>query len=121
MTKPVVNNSQTDELLPVLQQIEAHLSAIRDAALRPERQWLTIGEVAEQLHLSRDTVERLIAAGKLKAAELSTRAGRGVRHRYRVHRNWVDAFLADSVRPPQKSTRERRRPPQLRSTVDFIG
>ncbi len=111
---------ESAELLRVLQQIEAHLAAIRHAAPPPDRRWFTVEEVAKELRLSRDTVERLIAAGKLRAAELTTQAGRGVRHRYRVRRDWVDAFLADSVRPPQKPVRENRHPPELRSRIDFI-
>ncbi|MBU0719222.1 MAG: excisionase family DNA-binding protein [Planctomycetes bacterium] len=121
MTRSAKENPGSAELLRVLRQIEAHLAAIRHAALAPARQWLTVDEVAKELCLSRDTVERLIAAGKLPAAHVTTRAGRGTRRRYRVRRDWIDTFLTDSVRSLQKPAREHRRPPALRTNVDFIG
>lgn len=121
MTVPGKDNPESGELLRVLQRIEAHLTAIRHAVPPPARQWFTVDEVAEELHVSRDTVERLIAGGKLRAAELTTQAGRGARHRYRIRRDWVDAFLTGSVRAPQKPVRENRRSPKLRSRIDFIG
>jgi excisionase family DNA binding protein len=109
------------EMLRVLRQIEEHLAALRNGAHNAASQWLTIDEVAEELRLSRDTIERLIMAGKLRAVEVSTSAGRGARRRYRVRRDWIGAFLSASVRPPQKPAREHRRPPASRTKIDFIG
>jgi excisionase family DNA binding protein len=111
----------SEKVLGVLRQIEEHLEALRNGDHRAASRWLTIGEVAKELRLSRDTVERLIAAGKLRAAEVTTRAGRGTRHRYRVRRDWIDAFLANSAHPSHIPVRENRRPRQLRPRTDFIG
>jgi excisionase family DNA binding protein len=111
----------SDEVLRVLRQIEEHLAALRNGAHSAASQWLTIDEVAEELRLSRDTIERLVAAGKLRAAEVTTRAGRGARRRYRVRRDWIDAFLANSAHPSHIPVRENRRPRQLRPRTDFIG
>jgi excisionase family DNA binding protein len=111
----------SEKVLRVLQQIEEHLAALRNGNHGSASKWLTIGEVAGELRLSRDTVERLIAAGKLRAAEVTTRAGRGARRRYRVRRDWIDAFLDGSVRSPHIPVRETCRPRQLRPRTDFIG
>lgn len=120
MSDEANDNLASKEVLQVLRQIEEHLAALRNGAHGATSEWLTIGEVAEELRLSRDTIERLIAAGRLRAAEVTTEAGRGARHRYRIRRDWIDAFLADSVRPTQKPVRPNRRPPVLRSRIDFI-
>jgi excisionase family DNA binding protein len=111
----------SQEVLRVLRQIEEHLAALRNGAHNAASQWLTIDEVAKELRLSRDTVERLIAVGKLRAAEVSTSAGQGARHRYRVRRDWIDEFLDGSVRPSHKAVRDHPRSGRLRSRVDFIG
>ena len=109
------------EVLRVLQQIEEHLAALRDGAPAADSQWLTITEVADELRVSRETVERLIAAGRLHAAELTTQAGRGVRRRHRIRRAWMEAFLIESARSSQKSARKCRRRRASRTRVDFIG
>ena len=57
------------DLAKTLHRIEEHLRAIRGGAGTTSRDWQTIQDVAEQLQVSRNTVERLIASGKLKAAE----------------------------------------------------
>jgi excisionase family DNA binding protein len=109
------------EVLRVLLRIEEHLAALRNGAHAATSQWLTIDEVAEELRLSRETVERLIAAGRLRAAELTTQAGRGVRRRHRIRRDWMEAFLIESAQPSQKSARKCRRPRASRTRIDFIG
>jgi excisionase family DNA binding protein len=108
------------EVLRVLQQIEEHLAALRNGAHAAASQWLTIDEVAEELQLSQDTLERLIAPGQLKAAELTTHAGRGFRRRYRIHRDWLDAYLLGTVRSKAQKRRSRRRVTNDRPGIDFI-
>lgn len=121
MANDAGDNLANGEVLRLLRQIEEHLAALRYGARNAASTWLTIAEVAEELRLSRDTIERLIAAGKLRAAEVRTSAGRGARRRYRVRREWVDAFLADSISPLQRSVRKARRARELRPGIDFIG
>lgn len=108
------------ELLQVLQQIEAHLAALRTGTTAARPDWLTIDEVASELKLSRDSVERLIAAGRLKAAEVTGAAGRGRRRRFRIHRDWVEQFLTASIcdRPKAFANRRSRKPST--ATIDFI-
>lgn len=59
----------SDKVLRMLRQIEAHPAALRNGAHGAESQWLTIAQAAKELQVARDTVERLIAAGKLLATE----------------------------------------------------
>lgn len=108
------------EVLQVLQQIEAHLAALRQgaAAVRPE--WLTVEEVAKELRLSRDSVERLIACGRLQAAEVTGVPGRGHRRRYRVLREWIELFLKTSANRQETNRTTRRSFPRKSSTIDFI-
>jgi excisionase family DNA binding protein len=83
--------------------------------------WLTIQEVALRLHVSRDTVERWISAGSLKAVDVSARSAL-VSHRrcWRIPADSLDAFLErratlPAACPPAKV---RRRPRQR--VIEFI-
>ena len=102
-TQPSTENdngvSFDEEIAGTLRRIAEHLAAIRESQRNNSREWLTIANVAEELQVSKDTVERLVAAGHLRAAMLSTPRSRGWRRRYRVHRDWVAEFLLASVSP----------------------
>lgn len=115
------DNPLDQDMAETLHRIEAHLAGIRDGAPTLLRQWLTVQEVANELRVSRDTVERLIGSGRLKAAELRTPSSRGQRHRYRIRREWVEEFLLRNVKQGEaaehRSTRRRRDTPER----DFIG
>lgn len=109
------------EVIHALQKIEEHLSAIRDASAQPAREWLTVQDAANELQVSQDTIERLIGVGRLQAAEIATQAARGIRRRFRIRREWLEAYLLSTVRqsqqPEPRIVRRRRRTP----LVDFIG
>lgn len=85
-----------------------------------EEQWLTIQEVAERLRVSRDTVERWIHAGYLRAVDVA--AGKGhVQHRpsWRVSAASVSQFLERRANRPLLP--ERRKPSRKRSgVIEFI-
>lgn len=118
---PDPNTTPTSaEMLHVLQQIEAHLAALRAGTTSARPDWLTIDDVAAELKLSRDSVERLIACGRLKAAEVTGAAGRGRRRRFRVHRDWVGDFLKASVRHRAAAPVSRRGRSVSDATIDFI-
>jgi excisionase family DNA binding protein len=93
----------------LLRKIEEHLAAMRSSYRTAHAEWLTVDQVAEYMGTSRDTVERLIASGQLKASEFSTSKGCGRRHRHLVHRDWVEEFLLGNIRQPASSSRRRRR------------
>ncbi|MGB2986335.1 MAG: helix-turn-helix domain-containing protein [Phycisphaerae bacterium] len=110
-----------DHVAELLERIEQHLGAIREGILNEPRQWLTVAQVAEELQVSRDTVERLVASGRLRVSQVDTSEGNGRRHRYRIHRDWIDDFLQGNIRPMPPSDRPHRRRPYRGRYVDFIG
>jgi excisionase family DNA binding protein len=56
--------------------------------------WLTIQEVALRLHVSRDTVERWINTGSVRAVDVSGRLGKKSRRpMWRISTESLDAFL----------------------------
>ncbi|MGE0480481.1 MAG: excisionase family DNA-binding protein [Phycisphaerae bacterium] len=120
MQNPAPTTPTTEDLLQVLQQIEAHLAALRAGTTSARPDWLTVDEVASELKLSRDSVERLIACGRLQAAEVTGVAGRGRRRRFRIHRDWVDAFLKSSVKLHAAPPKVRRSRSVSEPTIDFI-
>lgn len=120
MQSPAPTTPTTEDLLQVLQQIEAHLAALRAGTTSARPDWLTVDDVAGELKLSRDSVERLIACGRLQAAEVTGVAGRGRRRRFRIHRDWVDAFLKSSIRPHPPAPTPRRSRASSDTTIDFI-
>ena len=73
-------------------------------------QWLTIQEVALRLHVSRDTVERWINTGNLRAVNVGGRLGKESRRSsWRVSAQSLEAFLeARANRAPMPPPRIRR-------------
>jgi excisionase family DNA binding protein len=115
------SHEHTGNLTQVLIQIEEHLAALRAERARSLEDWLTVEEVAKALILSRDTVERLIGSGQLKAAAIDTPKGRGRRSRHRVRRDWMEEFMQRAsarTSPVQPATRRRR---HFKTDHDFIG
>ena len=113
---------QGTEVVRLLEQIEEHLAAMRTERMRPPEVWLTVEEVAQELKLSRDTVERLIGSADLRAASIETPRGQGQKSRYRVRREWLDEFMQSKTQPETRrsigaSPRKRR----IRADPDFIG
>ena len=116
------NRKETNgDVVELLVRIEQHLAAIREHSERASCQWLTVDEVAAELQVSRDTVERLVAAGRLKASQIETPKGRGRRHRYRIHREWIDNFFHRNIKPSPPAERPQRRKRIGQDTIDFIG
>lgn len=108
-----------NEAARTLREIADHLAAIRAAQSNGTREWLTVSDVANELQVSKDTVERLIAGGALKVAVLRTTKGRGRRRRCRIRREWVSDLLLKNVQSPHgvASARRRLKPDQV---PDFI-
>ena len=104
-----------------LRRIEEHLAAIRQQQEERSRTWLTVQDVARELQVSRDTIERLIAFGKLKAASITTSESNGRRNMHRIKTAWVEEFLDRLVldRPSGRTGRSRRTP--RIEGADFIG
>jgi excisionase family DNA binding protein len=60
------------------------------------RQWLTVAEVAREIHGGRRSVYRAIVSGRLRAARINSRKD------IRVHRCWIAQWLeseADRLPP----------------------
>ncbi len=104
-----------------LRRIEEHLAVIRQQQEGRSRTWLTVQDVAQELQVSRDTIERLIAFGKLKAAPITTSEGGGIRRMYRIKAEWLEEFLLSSV--PENAADHATRPRRATRIegADFIG
>ena len=107
-------------VVSALERIEHLLEAIRTASAQPPREWLTIQEVADELRVSRDTIERLVLSGRLKATEINTGNGAGVRHRFRIRRDWINDYLKTSIVDNVSVTQPHRKK-QNKTDIDFIG
>lgn len=104
-----------------LRRIEEHLAAIRQQQEGRSRTWLSVQDVAEELQVSRDTIDRVIGNGKLKAASIATANGSGIRRMYRIKAEWIEEFLLGLV--PENATARTTRPrrtPRIEG-ADFIG
>ena len=77
--------------------------------------------MAEELQVSRDTIDRLIGNGKLKAAPMTTAEGDGIRRMYRIKSDWLEEFLFSLLddRATDHTTRPRRA--TRIEGADFIG
>lgn len=88
-----------------------------------ERQtrWLTIGEVARHLRVSRDTVERWIRNGNLRAVNVGTRSTL-VSHRrcWRVSAESLEAFLEGRTSSPPPPPSQRVRFESQTDVIEFI-
>jgi excisionase family DNA binding protein len=68
--------------------------------IKRQTRWLTIGEVARHLRVSRDTVERLIHNGNLRAVNVGSRSTLVSRRRcWRVSVESLEAFLEGRASP----------------------
>jgi len=64
----------------------------------PQREWLTVDEVAAIFRVNIETVRRWIRAGELPALNLG-----GPRSGYRIKRADLDAFIASRYRATSKA------------------
>jgi excisionase family DNA binding protein len=68
--------------------------------IKRQTRWLTIGEVARHLRVSRDTVERWIHNGNLRAVNVGSRSTLVSRRRcWRVSVESLEAFLEGRASP----------------------
>jgi excisionase family DNA binding protein len=72
--------------------------------LKPVTEWLTVDEVAGELKCSRDTVTRLVDAGRLPAKNV----GHGKHAAYRVRRGDLASLDVPAPAKPRQSVRRRR-------------
>lgn len=86
-------------------------SAIQMAFADSRESWLTVSEVAAYIHVSRDTIERLIHEGLLIAADVGVgRAGQCHRPRWRIAVSSIKSFLAArATKPPSPPITAHRR------------
>lgn len=81
--------------------------------------WLAIQEVADLLNISRDTVERWINAGYLRAVDVSARNSSCRRRTWRISYECLERFLetrANRVPTPERTTPRRKKP----DVIEFI-
>ena len=65
--------------------------------------WLTVGEVAETLRVTEETVRRWVRAGALPVLDLGSRSGG-----YRIRRDDLDAFIAARYRSTKQGENDER-------------
>jgi excisionase family DNA binding protein len=84
-------------------------------------QWLTVGEVARHLRVSRDTVERWIHNGNLRAVNVGSRSTL-VSHRccWRVSAENLEAFLEGRVSPLPLPPSPKVRTAPATDVIEFI-
>ena len=118
---PQAEDLSIDDTAPILRRIEEHLAAIRQQQESRSRTWLTVQDVADELQVSRDTINRIIGNGTLKAAPITTANGGGTRRMYRIKAEWLEEFLLSLVddRATDRTIRPRRAP--RIEGADFIG
>ncbi len=112
----------TERLAEVLERLEEHLLSMRKERVKSPQDWLTLDEAADELRVSRDTVERLVASGQIRAVTIETPRSKGRRSLYRIQRTWIDDYMQTRVRPttpPVRPIPRRRR--HSRPDHDFIG
>ena len=97
----------------------AHHAQRAEGAVSQQR-WLTIQEVADALRISRDTVERWIHAGQLRAVDISAKAAApSGRSTWRVSVSSLDQLLEDRANKPGIRPRPKRRQRQT-DVIEFI-
>lgn len=109
------------DAVATLRRIEEHLAAIRQQQEGRSRTWLTVQDAAQELQVSGDTIERLIAFGKLKAAPITTANGGGIRRMYRIKSDWLEEFLLSLVPGNATDYAIRPRRESRSGGTDFIG
>ncbi|MBN1509897.1 MAG: helix-turn-helix domain-containing protein, partial [Sedimentisphaerales bacterium] len=113
------NRISGERLAEVLERLEEHLSSMRSDQVKSPHDWLTIEEVAEELRLSRDSIERLVGSGQMKSAIIDTPRGKGQRTCFRIRREWIDEFMQTSVRPFQLPVRSSNHRGSIRPRLHF--
>jgi excisionase family DNA binding protein len=85
-----------------------------------DSRWLTIQEVALRLHVSRDTVERWINTGEIRAVDVSGRRGKSpCRSSWRISAESLETSLEGRANHPPMPTPKTHR---IRSSgvIEFI-
>jgi excisionase family DNA binding protein len=85
-----------------------------------DSRWLTIQEVALSLHVSRDTVERWINRGEIRAVDVSARRKKSpCRSSWRISAESLETFLEGRANHPPMPTSKTHR---IRSSgvIEFI-
>ena len=82
--------------------------------------WLTVRDVAEALLVSRDTVDRWVQAGELRAIDVSGRRTGGPRRRsWRISHESLAEFLEHRATAPKRPARPARRR-RSEGVIEFI-
>jgi excisionase family DNA binding protein len=92
----------------LLANLQRFFDMLENAHKGPTTDWLTVGEIANELKISRSVVYRLIRNGELEAVDLVDTDGKMARKgHYRVMRWSLDQFLeSKKIRPlPKQVTR----------------
>ena len=109
----MIGSTSNPEAATATEQPSGHTSSDR---------WLTVQEVADRLHVSRDTVERWIHMSELRAANVGTALCIGrYRPSWRVPNEALEEFLNSRFNKPTSVAKPRvRRQNVVGSVIEFI-
>ncbi len=97
----------------LLSSLGRFFEMLQGARSCPESEWLTVGDVAQELKISASIVYRLIRNGDLEAVNIVDSNGRiAQRGHYRIKRSWLERYL--DVKKVKPTTCEIPRPPKVR-------
>ena len=99
----------------------AEVTKVTDRSGNPRPSWLTIQDIADLLRVSRDTVERWIHTGQLRAVDVSSdKARSGRRTSWRISTNSLERFLEARANRPYHPRRETRRRKAMPGTIEIV-
>ncbi len=97
----------------LLSSLGRFFEMLQGARSCPESEWLTVGQVAEELKISTSIVYRLIRNGELEAVNIVDSNGRiAQRGHYRIKRSCLDRYL--DVKKVRPTSCQIPRPPKVR-------
>ena len=106
----------------LLANLERFFGMLESARKSPDREWMTVEEVARELKISKSVVYRIIRNGELAAVDITDADGHiAQKGHYRIRRASLDRYLdSKQVKPLHNQTR-RSRPRCYPKVKDYLG
>jgi hypothetical protein len=108
----------------LLANLERFFGMLESARRSPDREWMTVEEVARELKISKSIVYRIIRNGELAAVDITDADGHvAQKGHYRIRRSGLDQYLiSKQVKPLHNHNQTRRsRPRRYPEVKDYLG